>query len=185
MRIPAIADLACSSAVRSLVEPVLGPNCFAVRGILFDKTPSANWKVPWHQDVSIAVKERLEVEGFGPWSIKDGVTHVQPPVAILEQMLTVRLHMDDCFASNGPLRVLPGSHVLAKLSPSQVAALRDSIPAVHCVAPSGSALVMRPLILHASSVATSPAHRRVVHIEYSACELPCGLEWFTSLQPNQ
>src|SRR5258708_10336185 len=69
-------------SIRSLVEPVLGQNAFAVRGLFFDKTQEANWKVPWHQDLTIVVKERLEVQGFGPWSIKEGVPHVQPPVAL-------------------------------------------------------------------------------------------------------
>ena len=100
-RAPVVATLARSQAIRALVEPILGSNCFAVRGILFDKTPAANWKVPWQQDLSIAVKQRVEIEGYGPWSVKHGVTHVQPPVEVLEQMVTVRLSVDDCFADNG------------------------------------------------------------------------------------
>ena len=78
---PEVRELAHSEAVRALVEPVLGERFFPVRGILFDKIPDANWKVPWHQDVTIAVQERIEVEGFGPWSMKADVLHVQPPGA--------------------------------------------------------------------------------------------------------
>lgn len=77
--VPEFRSLANSEAVRKLVAPVLGDGAFVVRGILFDKTDSANWKVPWHQDVTIAVTEQVEAEGFGPWSVKAGVLHVQPP----------------------------------------------------------------------------------------------------------
>ena len=87
-----------------------------VRAILFDKTPSANWKVVWHQDLTIAVRERGVVSGFGPWSEKEGVVHVQPPIELLERMLAVRVHLDDCGADNGPVRVLPASHRVGRLS---------------------------------------------------------------------
>jgi ectoine hydroxylase-related dioxygenase (phytanoyl-CoA dioxygenase family) len=94
--VPAVRTVAESAAVRGLVEPVLGPNCFIVRSIFFDKTEGANWKVPWHQDLTITVAERVEVAGFTAWSVKDEVVHVRPPSAILERMLTARLHLDDC-----------------------------------------------------------------------------------------
>ncbi len=175
--VPAVAALAASPQMRALVAPVLGPGGFAVRGILFDKTPDANWNVAWHQDLSIAVCERADVPGFGPWSEKAGVAHVQPPPAILEQMLTVRLHLDDCDETNGPVRVLPGSHREGRLSPEGIGRWRDRAPAVTCPVPSGGALLMRPLLLHASSASLSPRHRRVVHLEYAAGPLPGGLEW--------
>ena len=126
---PDVAALAGSPAVRALVEPVLGQGCFPVRGILFDKTPDANWNVVWHQDLSIAVREKREVPGFGPWSEKAGIVHVQPPVAVLERMLTVRLHLDDCDAGNGPLQVLPGTHQDGRLSADEVQRQRQDIPA--------------------------------------------------------
>ena len=148
-----------------------------MRGILFDKTPGANWNVVWHQDLSIAVRERRDVPGFGPWSQKAGVAHVQPPPTILERMLTVRLHLDDCDEANGPLLVLPGSHRSGRLTPEQVQQWRGKTAAVPCLVPSGGALLMRPLLLHASSSSQSPRHRRVVHLEYAAEALPEGLEW--------
>ena len=148
-----------------------------VRGILFDKTPGANWKVGWHQDLSIAVKKRVDVPGFGPWSEKAGVPHVQPPCAVLEQMLTIRLHLDECGEDNGPLRVLPGSHTKGKMAPQEIKAYRQATEPVICACPRGGALLMRPLLLHASSLATSPKHRRVVHLEFAAQPLPGGLEW--------
>jgi len=175
--VPQVAALADAPKVRALVAPILGPNCFPVRGILFDKTPEANWNVVWHQDLSIAVRERRDVDGFGPWSEKAGVVHVQPPAWILERMLTVRLHLDDCDETNGPLLVLPGSHRVGRLTASEVQQRRTLISSVACPVPSGGALLMRPLLLHASSASQSPRHRRVVHLEYAAEPLPVGLQW--------
>jgi len=175
--VPEVAALADGPALRSLVAPVLGPGCFAVRGILFDKTPEANWNVVWHQDLSIAVRERRDVEGFGPWSEKAGVVHVQPPAAVLERMVTVRLHLDDCDESNGPLLVLPGSHRGGRLTAPEIQQQRAQIASVACPVPSGGALLMRPLLLHASSASQSPRHRRVIHLEYAAESLPGGLRW--------
>ncbi len=150
---------------------MVGPRFFPVRGILFDKTPQGNWKVPWHQDLSIAVASRVEVPGFEPWSIKDGVVHVQPPVQVLEAMVTLRLHLDDCGLDNGPLRVLPGTHLLGKVETP------PAVPEVVCCLPAGGALLMRPLLMHASSAATGPGRRRVIHLEFACESLPGGLEW--------
>ncbi len=109
--------------------------------------------------------------------MKTGVQHVQPPVAILERMLTVRVHLDDCDAENGPLRMLPGSHAAGVLSPGEIRAWRHRTAVVECIVPAGGALLMRPLVLHASSASIVPRHRRVIHIEYAAAELPGGLRW--------
>jgi len=174
-----IRQLAKSPAIRSLIEPVLGEDAIAVRGILFDKTPDANWTVPWHQDLSIAVMQKHQMPGFGPWSVKAAVPHVQPPVHILQSMLTVRLHLDDCGENNGPLLVIPGSHAHGVLSPSAVEEYRKSARSVACTVNRGGAVLMRPLLLHASHSAASPAHRRVVHLEYAAGNLlPDPLRWF-------
>jgi hypothetical protein len=175
--VPEARELAESPQLRTLVEPVLGASCFPVRGILFDKVSGANWKVPWHQDLSIAVRERIEVEGFGPWSQKAAVPHVQPPTEVLERILTLRLHLDNCHSTNGPLRVLPASHRDGRLSAQQIAEWRERAAEVSCVLPRGGVLLMRPLLLHASSAAQVPGHRRVLHIEWAAEELPGGLQW--------
>ena len=115
--------------------------------------------------------------GFGPWSEKGGVPHVQPPAELLERMLAVRVHLDDCGAENGPVRVIPGSHRAGRLSPAAVDAWRAGAEPVDCLAERGAILAFRPLILHASSPAAAPAHRRVVHLEFAAEELPAPLEW--------
>jgi ectoine hydroxylase-related dioxygenase (phytanoyl-CoA dioxygenase family) len=174
---PVVRELAHNEVVRSVAETVLGSKCFAVRAILFDKTPQANWKVIWHQDLTIAVRKRVPIVGFGPWSEKEGVIHVQPPVEVLEQMLAVRVHLDDCGAENGPVRVLPGSHRVGRLSGQAIESWRASQPQVDCLAERGGVLAFRPLLLHASSPASSPAHRRVLHFEFAANELPSPLEW--------
>ncbi len=176
---PDVRGLASSSFIRDLVEPVLGPEFFPVRGILFDKIPDANWKVPWHQDVTIAVQNKVESEGFGPWSIKADVLHVQPPASILEQMLSVRLHLDDCGEENGALRVLPGSHRKGRIPEHQIQPIRDVSQEHVCTVKMGGVLLMRPLLLHASSPSNVPEHRRVVHIDYAAVSLPGGLKWFS------
>jgi len=174
---PAVRALATSPKLRALVEEVLGDPSFPVRALLFDKTPAANLLVPWHQDLSICVKFRLYVPGFGPWSTKAGVVHVQPPVYILERMLAVRIHLDPTDDTNGALRVLPGSHTLGRLNSQQIAALQQGARPVTCFVPGCGLVLMKPLLLHASSAGTSPAHRRVIHIEFAAVDLPGGLQW--------
>ena len=178
LRIPDIGALASSPALHGLVEPAVGPSAKAVRALFFDKTPEANWPVLWHQDVSLALAGRHEIPGWGPWSLKGGVPHVQPPPAILDEMLAVRIHLDDCGPDNGPLRVLPGTQKMGRLDRDRVSELRRTVAEVACTGAPGSVLLMRPLLLHASSPAKAPAHRRVIHIEFAPADLlPPPLAW--------
>lgn len=179
--IPEVRDLARSAAVRGVVGAILGDGARAVRGLWFDKTAGANWGVPWHQDTTVAVRDRSEVAGYGPWTLKAGLHHVRPPVAVLERMVTVRVHLDDCGADNGPLEVLPGSHRGGRLDAAQTVAWRAGTPIRTCLVPRGGAVVMRPLILHASSAAEVPGHRRVIHLEYAAGDLTPPLEWLDAV----
>ena len=176
LRVPIVRDLAKLEPVRQLVAAILGKDCFAVRGMLFNKMPASNWKVVWHQDKTIAVRERIEQPNFGPWSMKAGVVHVQPPASVMANMLAVRLHLDDRHEDNGPLRVVPCSHKAGNLSSEEIEARRTH-PSVICTVARGGAILMRPLLLHASSSSSKPATRRVVHLEFAADELPSGLEW--------
>jgi ectoine hydroxylase-related dioxygenase (phytanoyl-CoA dioxygenase family) len=176
--IPAVRELASSEPVRAIAESALGKNCFAVRGILFDKTPTANWKVTWHQDLTIAVRERRELHGFGPWSVKEGVPHVQPPVTVLERMVAVRIHLDECGPENGPVRVISGSHNFGRLSGAAIDVWKDEHTAIDCTVPRGGILAFFPLLLHSSSPSILPEHRRVIHLEFAAADLPGGLEWY-------
>jgi Phytanoyl-CoA dioxygenase (PhyH) len=179
--IPEVRQLAGSPGLLDLVEPVLGPGAFAVRGLLFDKTAAANWSVPWHQDLTIAVRDRVDAPGFGPWTKKAGIPHVRPPVEVLQGMVTLRVHLDDCEADQGPLRVLPGSHLGGRLSAEVTRDFLERVKAVDCLVPSGGVVMMRPLVLHASSAATEPRRRRVIHLEYAVEALPGGVDWFEAV----
>jgi Phytanoyl-CoA dioxygenase (PhyH) len=174
---PVVYDLVTSEPILRVVSPLLPGSPRPVRGIYFDKSPSANWLVAWHQDLTITVTHQEEVPGFGPWSKKDGLIHVQPPVEVLQSMITLRLHLDDTDEANGALRVLPGSHTHGRLAAADIARLREATPEVTCCASRGDALLMRPLLLHASGRSTSERHRRILHIEYAGCDLPQGLRW--------
>ena len=177
--VPAVAELAASERLKALVAAALAPNAFAVRATLFDKTPGANWLVPWHQDLTVSVKERLEITGYGPWTVKAGVHHVQPPVSILEGMLAVRIHLDDCHEQNGALRVLAGTHHAGRLTAEQIELARRSATPITCSVNRGGAVLIKPLLLHASSAANQPSHRRVIHIDFASSDLAGGLKWFT------
>lgn len=173
---PAAAELARSAEIRALVEPVLGAGAFVTRSILFDKSPDANWDVVWHQDATIAVQMQHELAGFGPWSTKAGVPHVQPPQEVLAGMLTVRIHLDDCEADNGPLLVVPGSHREFVDDGMIARAVCDSAAVALCCR-AGDAILMRPLILHASRKSVAVSHRRVIHLEFASSDLPAPLQW--------
>lgn len=176
-RVAELRDVTEDTRVRSLVETTLGPMAFVVRATLFDKTEGANWKVPWHQDLTIAVNRRADSEGYGPWSLKEGVQHVQPPSKVLENMVSIRLHLDDCPADNGALRVMPGTHQLGRLDQHSVARYIHEPDTVCCEAKAGTALIMRPLLLHASSASDQRKHRRVLHFDYARGDLANGMTW--------
>jgi ectoine hydroxylase-related dioxygenase (phytanoyl-CoA dioxygenase family) len=168
--------------VTEIVE-ALGPNSRPVRGILFDKTGAANWTVPWHQDRSIAVLERIDAHGYGPWSTKAGIIHVQPPIEVLRQMITLRFHLDPCNPDNGPLRVISSTHQ-GILDQAQIESLLVNSPPHSCTVEAGGLVIMRPLILHASSPAAKPSHRRVIHLEFGPSTLPGGVHWAHGSEPQ-
>lgn len=173
-RSPLLAMWASSAEVLGWLPPGFRP----VRSILFDKVPGANWKVAWHQDLTIAVMEQRELPDHGPWSVKNGVVHVQPPMSLLKQMITLRLHLDDTPEENGALKVIPGSHRHGRLDAEAISETRRVHPEHVCEAKAGDVLFMKPLILHASSASTRPGHRRVVHVEYAPADaLHPELKW--------
>ncbi len=176
LTIEPIRELSRSKQVLRLAKSILGDSAFAVSGTYFNKTPSANWKVPWHQDRMIKVRERFDAEGWGPWSTKGGVIHVQPPSSVMSRVLAIRLHLDDCPPDNGALRVIPGSHRHGLLSPGQTDGLLKQ-PETTCPVAKGGAFLMSPLLLHSSSPSRSPNSRRVIHLEFAAHELPEPFQW--------
>lgn len=160
-----------------LANALIGPGARATKLTLFNKKPEANWKIRWHQDVTITVKERRPVAGFEAWSEKEGVLHVRPPVAILEGLIALRLHLDPTPQANGALRVIPGSHRRGRLSRADIRHCREESSQVICEVAAGGVMAMRPLLLHASSAARAPSNRRVLHFEYASRALPGELRW--------
>jgi len=157
----------------SLMTTVLGPGFGLVRGLFFDKSPESNWSLPWHQDLTIAVQDNsLPSTHFKNANRKAGVPHIEAPREILEQMLTLRIHLDGVTQDNGPLRVLAGSH--------REDAQPDKGHEATIVVQAGDVLAMRPLLYHSRSSSTSPSalHRRIIHLEFAGCrDLPDGYDW--------
>lgn len=153
------------------------PDFTPVRSILFDKTPGENWPVAWHQDLTICVAKETDCESYGPWSIKDGIPHVQPPVALLNRMVTARIHLDPTGADNGALSIVPGSHLHGRLASERIAALAAE-SFMLCDCQPGDVLLMSPLILHSSKRSTRPNRRRILHFEYAPPDaLDSRLTW--------
>ena len=163
------ADARLAGAIPSTHVPV---QCTA-----FEKSVAYNWLVPVHQDVAIPVAARVDDAGLRGWSNKGGTWFAQPPVAVLEQLVALRLHVDDCTLDDGPLHVVPGSHRDGRLDDDAAVARRDAHGTVACPVPRGSAMLMRPLLLHASSKAAGASRRRVLQFLFGPPRLPLGLAW--------
>ena len=159
------------------IRSLLPRDAVAVQCTLFNKSPAKNWLVALHQDLSIPVSSRVDSPECSGWSEKEGQLYVQPPVSVLVRLVAVRLHIDDCPAESGALRVVPHSHMEGRVDPSQAEVLRQRHGETLVPVAQGGVLVMRPLLLHASSKAASPAPRRVLHFVFGPPSLPLGLEW--------
>ena len=164
-------------SIGSIATGVLGPASRAVRAILFDKTAETNWSLAWHQDRTICVRQRIEVDGFGPWTIKGGMMHVAPPFDLLTRMVTLRVHLDHVPATNAPLLIAPASHTEGRVSVEAIEEVVRRRGARVCLAEAGDIWLYATPILHGSEPATKPTHRRVLQLDYAAEELPGGLEW--------
>ncbi|WEK38925.1 MAG: phytanoyl-CoA dioxygenase family protein [Candidatus Brevundimonas colombiensis] len=163
--------------VGALAAQILGPAVRPVRAVLFDKSPTANWSLGWHQDRTICVETRRDSPGFGPWSVKAGMQHVAPPFDLLTRMLTVRVHLDDVPADNAPLLIAPGSHLKGRVPLDRIEEVVKECGVFVCEAEAGDVWLYSTPILHASSAADTPKRRRVLQIDYSAEKLPGGLRW--------
>jgi len=174
---PAVLAVAREPRLLAIAQGVLGPNTFPFRATLFDKSPASNWLVVWHQDTALPLREHRELPEWGPWSVKDGVFYAHASASALSRVVALRLHLDDSTSENGPLRVLPGTHTMGILSDNAIHDLSTRTTAVDCLVPRGGILVMRPLVVHASSKSRSAMRRRVLHIEYAAsASVADGLE---------
>jgi len=167
------AQLAQRLRLQPALSLLLGESPVAVQCTYFEKSEHNNWLVALHQDLSIPVAERVSHPELRGWSEKEGVLFVQPPVAVLEHMVAIRIHLDDCLEADGPLRVVPGSHTHGRVAPN----MGPRPDTVACVAARGAALAMRPLILHASSKSAGGSRRRVLHFVFGPATLPYGLQW--------
>lgn len=172
-----LVDLLASGLVHRIAAEYLGAAAHPVRAILFDKTPETNWSLGWHQDRTIAVIERHNVPGFGPWTVKHGILHVAPPFGVIARMTTMRIHFDDVPADNAPLLVSPGSHRIGLVPEARIAEVVARLGVHACLAARGDIWVYATPILHASAAATGARHRRVLQVDYAAEPLPGGLEW--------
>ncbi|GAB3846232.1 phytanoyl-CoA dioxygenase family protein [Hymenobacter terrigena] len=173
--IPDLWPLLDTPALRQLLAGLFPAGYQLVKGIYFDKPAGSNWLVAWHQDLMINVDQRVNLPGFGPWTSKTEGISVQPPVEVLENVVTLRIHLDDCDATNGALKVVPGSH---RHGVVPAVALGSYTPkATVCAVPGGGAMLMKPLLLHASNRSSSNRPRRVMHLEFASVELPAGLAW--------
>ena len=164
---PAVAAFAADRRMLGIAQSILGSDAFPFKATLFEKSPDANWLITWHQDTALPLREKRETPGWGPWSTKEGIIYAHAPARALERVVALRLHLDDSNGENGPLRVIPGSHRQGVLSDEQVESIVDKGETVTCLVEQSGVIVMRPLIIHASSKSQSDKPRRVLHIEYA------------------
>jgi hypothetical protein len=169
--------LAPGGALDRIARAKIGEGARPVRAILFDKTAETNWALGWHQDRTIAVRARRDAPGFGPWSRKAGAQHVEPPFEIMAQMVTLRAHLDACGEDNAPLLVAKSSHLQGRIPAETASDLATRSETFACLAAPGDIWAYRSAILHASEASRVKTHRRVLHIDYAAFDLPHGLEW--------
>ncbi len=173
--LPDLRTLIAAGALRELACDVLGQSATLVSATLFDKRPGANWFVPPHQDLQVPIQGRTEAPGWTNWSVKAGQQYVEPPLEVLQQMLAVRVHLDECPGENGALQVVPRSH-RRRLSEEDVSLIAEQEYQL-CPVEAGEVLLMNPLLVHRSRSSRLPQRRRVLHVVYCAAKLPGGLAW--------
>ncbi len=176
LRNSSVTELANSPKLLETAQCILGHAAIPFRATFFDKSPASNWSVVWHQDTALPLQNHRELTGWGPWSVKDGVQYAHAPASALCKVLALRVHLDDSTAQNGPLRVLPESHVRGVLSDDEVHELVGRVSPVDCLVSMGGVHAMRPLLVHSSSKSVVKTLSRVLHIEYAPClNVDCGL----------
>ena len=173
--IPSLQTHLFNGNLKAIISEFGGANYFLTKAIYFDKPPQSNWFVAYHQDLSISVKNRVETDNYIHWTQKRGQIGVQPPLNVLENILTIRIHLDDTTLENGALRVIPKSHLKGIYRPENIDWTIETEQI--CEVKRGGVMLMSPLTLHASSKSTSKLQRRVIHLEFSNIELAKPLEW--------
>lgn len=173
--LPEVSAVLLNDRLRMLINSLFGKDYFIVKSIYFDKPEASNWFVAYHQDLTISVDRKIDIPGFGPWTVKQNQFAVQPPLSILENNFTVRVHLDDTDENNGALKVIDGSHLKGVYRLETIN--RDKETETTCPVPVGGVMIMKPLLLHSSGRTLNGKKRRVVHIEFSDAALPQGLQW--------
>lgn len=173
--LPQLEPVVFNNNLLRIIHHIGGKDFFVVKSIYFDKPPASNWYVAYHQDLTISVKEKTDMPGFGPWTVKQNQFAVQPPVGILENNFTIRIHLDETNEENGALKVIPGSHNKGIQRPEKIDLKKETQES--CCVPKGGIMIMKPLLLHSSGRTTNDKRRRVVHIEFSNASLPGQLQW--------
>jgi ectoine hydroxylase-related dioxygenase (phytanoyl-CoA dioxygenase family) len=173
--VPEAKDLIYNNNLKNIINQIFGADYFTVKSIYFDKPEASNWYVAYHQDLTISVDKKIELAGFGPWTVKQNQFAVQPPLEILKNIFTIRIHLDDTNEENGALKIVPGSHAKDIYRPETIDWSVEK--EVSCNVHKGGIMVMKPLLLHSSGRTTNNKKRRVVHIEFSNQELPSELNW--------
>jgi ectoine hydroxylase-related dioxygenase (phytanoyl-CoA dioxygenase family) len=178
--VPAATRIIFNNKLKSVIADLFGNDCFVVKSIYFDKPEQSNWFVAYHQDLTISVDKKLLIDGFGPWTVKQNQFSVQPPMKILENNFTIRIHLDNTDENNGALKVVPQSHLKGVYRTEAVDWEREK--ETICNVKKGGIMIMRPLLLHASNRSTNNNKRRVIHIEFSNVQLPGELKWSELLE---
>lgn len=178
--VPASLDKIFNTKLSNLISELFGEDYFVVKSIYFDKPENSNWFVSYHQDLTISVDKKLELDGFGPWTTKQNQFAVQPPLNVLQNNFTIRIHLDNTDNENGALKVIPGSHLKGIYRPQTIDWAIES--EIICNVKKGGVMFMKPLLLHSSGRTTNNNKRRVLHIEFSRTELPENLYWAERIQ---
>ncbi|MDR3693558.1 phytanoyl-CoA dioxygenase family protein [Mucilaginibacter sp.] len=173
--LPEVKPLVFNQKLKSIVEALFGDGYFIVKSIYFDKPEKSNWFVVWHQDLTISVDEKVEIPGYSSWTVKQDQFSVQPPIEILKEIFTIRIHIDETDGNNGALKVIPGSHLKGIYRAENID--WSSEREMTCNVKSGGVMIMRPLLMHASDRTTSSKGRRVIHIEFSRAKLAPEIHW--------
>ena len=179
-KIPELQELLINKNVRRIIESI-NPKARLVRSGYFNKSPKYNWLVNWHQDLTISVTKRKSTKGYSGWTEKENAFGVIPPVEILKDSFTIRIHLDDANRLNGSLMVVPGSQNKI-LRPESIKLIAENSIPYDCEVPAGGVLLMKPLLLHASAKSNCQKRRRIVHLEFSSASLAKGIDWAEQIE---
>lgn len=171
--VPEAVPLIFNENIKAIVRDIFGDKYFVVKGIYFDKPEASNWFVSYHQDLTISVDRKINLPGYGSWTVKQDQFAVQPPLEILENIYTIRIHLDSTNEENGALKVVPKSHLNGIYS----AGKRNTESETSCNVTLGGVMIMKPLLLHSSGRTTNGKRRRVIHLEFCDSQLPDGINW--------